>query len=61
MTLRDPVAKGETLLRILDKHGVAGPERDDIYRRHVRWYGRTLQATQQALDEEAAARQGEKR
>jgi GT2 family glycosyltransferase len=61
MTLRDPVAKGETLLRILDKHGVAGPERDDIYRRHVRWYGRTLQATQQALDEEAAERQGEKR
>jgi hypothetical protein len=38
-----------------------GPERDDIYRRHVRWYGRTLQATQQALDEEAAERQGEKR
>jgi glycosyltransferase involved in cell wall biosynthesis len=60
MTLRDPIAKGATLLRILDKHGLVGPERDDIYRRHVRWYGRTLQATQQALDEEKArARSGE--
>jgi glycosyltransferase involved in cell wall biosynthesis len=60
MTLRDPVAKGVTLLRILEKHGVVGAERDDIYRRHVRWYGRTLQATQQAIDEEKArARSGD--
>ena len=54
MTLRDPVAKAATLLRILDKHGLVGAERDEIYRRHIRWYGRTLQATQQALDDEAA-------
>lgn len=59
MTLRDPAAKGATLLRILDKHGLVGPERDEIYRRHVRWYGRTLQATRQALDEEAARARSE--
>jgi glycosyltransferase involved in cell wall biosynthesis len=59
MTLRDPVAKGATLLRILDKHGLVGPERDDIYRQHMQWYGRTLQATRQALDEERARARSE--
>jgi glycosyltransferase involved in cell wall biosynthesis len=49
MTLRDPAEKAKTLLRIFDKHGFQGPQREAVYLQHLRWYGKTLQEARREI------------
>ena len=41
LTLRSQAEQTRTLTRILDKHGVSGPERADLVERQAAWFGRS--------------------
>jgi hypothetical protein len=53
LTLRDAEAQTQDLLKILDKHGVKSPEREEIVRHHSLSYGRPVHITAQVRKEGA--------
>jgi glycosyltransferase involved in cell wall biosynthesis len=53
LTLGDPVEQVRNLIRILDKHGLQGVEREAVLRSHSVWYGKAMHRV--SVAERAAA------